>query len=79
MGAGARGIKIRTAGRLGGAEMHRAEVTIRGSIPLQMLKCHIDYGFAQAYCTYGVIGVKVWIYLGEYREKQKEAADGHDA
>jgi small subunit ribosomal protein S3 len=79
MGAGAKGIKIRTAGRLGGAEMHRAEVTIRGSIPLQMLKCHIDYGFAQAYCTYGVIGVKVWIYLGEYREKQKEAADGHDA
>jgi small subunit ribosomal protein S3 len=79
MSAGAKGIKIRTAGRLGGAEMHRAEVTIRGSIPLQMLKSHIDYGFAQAYCPYGVTGVKVWIYLGLYRDEAKEAADGHDA
>ena len=79
MSAGAKGIKIRTAGRLGGAEMLRAEVTIRGSIPLQMLKSHIDYGFAQAYCPYGVTGVKVWIYLGLYRDEAKEAADGHDA
>jgi small subunit ribosomal protein S3 len=79
MSAGAKGIKIRTAGRLGGAEMHRAEVTVRGSVPLQMLAAHIDYGFAQAYCTYGVIGVKVWIYLGPYATKEEEAADGPDA
>ena len=80
MTAGAKGIKIRTAGRLGGAEMHRSEVTIRGSIPLTKLKGNIDYGFAQAYCTYGVIGVKTWIYLGEYKTKvEEETADGHDA
>jgi len=79
MSAGAKGIKIRCAGRLGGAEMSRAEVTIRGSIPLQTLDGHIDYGFAQAYCTYGVIGVKVWVYRGLYRVNDEEAADGADA
>ncbi len=79
MGAGAKGIKIRCAGRLGGAEMHRAEVTVRGSVPLQTLSAHIDYGFAQAYCTYGVIGVKAWIYLGPYATKAEEAADGPHA
>lgn len=79
MSAGAKGIKIRCAGRLGGAEMSRAEVTIRGSIPLQTLDGDINYGFAQAYCTYGVIGVKVWIYRGTYRVKDEEAADGADA
>jgi small subunit ribosomal protein S3 len=80
MTAGAKGIKIRTAGRLGGAEMHRSEVTIRGSIPLTKLCGNIDYGFAQAYCTYGVIGVKTWIYLGEYKPiVSEETADGHDA
>lgn len=79
MSAGAKGIKIRCAGRLGGTEMSRAEVTIRGSIPLQTLDANIDYGFAQAYCTYGVIGVKVWIYKGPYRVKGEEAADGADA
>jgi len=79
MTAGAKGVKIRTAGRLGGAEMHRSEVTVRGSVPLQQLDAHIDYGFAQAYCTYGVIGVKVWIYLGLYRTKAEESGDGHDA
>jgi len=79
MAAGAKGVKCRTAGRLGGAEMHRDEVTVRGSVPLQTLSAHIDYGFAQAYCTYGVIGVKVWIYLGPYRVKEEEAADGPDA
>jgi small subunit ribosomal protein S3 len=79
MGAGAKGIKIRCAGRLGGAEMHRSEVTVRGSVPLQTLDAHIDYGFAQAYCTYGVIGVKAWIYLGPYATKAEEAADGPHA
>jgi small subunit ribosomal protein S3 len=79
MSAGAKGIKVRTAGRLGGAEMHRSEVTIRGSIPLTKLCGNIDYGFAQALCTYGIIGVKVWVYLGEYQKKTEEAADGNDA
>ena len=79
MSAGAKGVKIRCAGRLGGTEMSRAEVTSRGSIPLQTLDGHIDYGFAQAYCTYGVIGVKVWVYRGLYAVKGEEAADGADA
>jgi small subunit ribosomal protein S3 len=79
MTAGAKGVKCRTAGRLGGAEMHRDEVTVRGSVPLQTLSAHIDYGFAQAYCPYGVIGVKVWIYLGKYKTKEQEAADGSNA
>ena len=79
MSAGARGVKIRCAGRLGGAEMSRSEVTIRGSIPLHTLQGNIDYGFAQAYCPYGVIGVKAWIYLGEYAKASREAGDGADA
>ncbi len=79
MQAGAKGVKVRVAGRLGGSEMSRSEVTLLGSIPLQTLRGHIDYGFAQAYCTYGVIGVKVWIYLGTYDDEEKEAADGPNA
>ena len=79
MSAGAKGIKIRCAGRLGGAEMSRAEVTTRGSVPLQTLDANIDYGFAQAYCTYGVVGVKVWVYRGLYQVQGEEAAEGADA
>lgn len=79
MAAGALGVKIRCAGRLGGAEMSRSEVTSRGSIPLHTLRAHIDYGFAQAYCTYGVTGVKAWVYLGDYAQTPKEAGDGDDA
>jgi len=79
MAAGAQGVKIRCAGRLGGAEMSRVEVTSRGSIPLQTLRGDIDYGFAEAYCTYGVIGVKVWIYKGEKVASKEEGADGADA
>ena len=81
MGAGALGIKLRCAGRLGGAEMSRCEITSRGSIPLQTLRGDIDYGFAQAYCTYGVIGVKAWIYKGDRlpNKDEKEAGDGADA
>ena len=73
MQSGAKGIKISVAGRLGGAEMSRRETYRQGSIPLQTLRADVDYGFAEAYTTYGVIGVKVWIYKGEIiREKQKE-------
>jgi small subunit ribosomal protein S3 len=79
MSAGAKGIKIRCAGRLGGAEMHRAEVVNRGSVPLQKLSAFVDYGVAEAHCTYGLLGVKVWIYLGEYKTKTEETADGDDA
>jgi small subunit ribosomal protein S3 len=59
--------------------MHRSEVTVRGSVPLTKLDAHIDYGFAQAQCPYGILGVKVWIYLGDYQVPEKEAADGPHA
>ena len=62
---GAQGIKVRCAGRLGGAEIARAEWYREGRVPLQTLRADIDYGFAQAKTTYGVIGVKVWIFKGE--------------
>lgn len=67
--SGAKGIKIRCAGRLGGAEIARDEWTRKGSIPLQTLRSDIDYGFAEAKTTYGIIGVKVWIYKGEISNK----------
>ncbi len=62
---GSKGIKIMCAGRLGGAEIARTESYSEGSIPLQTIRAGIDYGFAEANTTYGKIGVKVWIYLGE--------------
>ncbi|MDD2430746.1 MAG: 30S ribosomal protein S3 [Firmicutes bacterium] len=65
MKAGALGIKIAVAGRLGGADIARTEWTPEGSVPLQTLRADIDYGFTEAYTTYGKIGVKVWIYKGE--------------
>lgn len=65
MRLGAKGIKIRVAGRLGGAEIARSESYHEGTIPLQTLRADIDYGFAEAKTTYGRIGVKVWIYKGE--------------
>lgn len=65
MRAGAKGMKIRVSGRLGGAEMSRSEWDWEGSIPLHTLRADIDYGFAEASTTYGKIGVKVWVYKGE--------------
>lgn len=62
---GAKGIKTRCSGRLGGAEIARAESYHEGTIPLQTIRADIDYGFAEADTTYGKIGVKVWIYRGE--------------
>lgn len=62
---GAQGVKIRVAGRLNGAEIARSEWYQAGRLPLHTLKADIDYGFAQAYTTYGVIGIKVWVYRGE--------------
>ncbi len=65
MKAGALGIKTMSSGRLGGADMARTESYSEGTIPLQMLRGDIDYGFAEADTTYGKVGVKVWIYKGE--------------
>ncbi len=67
---GAQGIKIRCAGRLNGAEIARAEWYQQGRLPLHTLKADIDYGFKTSYTTYGVIGVKVWVYRGE-RHRQR--------
>jgi len=68
---GAKGIKISCSGRLGGAEMARTEWYREGRIPLHTLRADIDYGFAEAHCTYGVIGIKVWIFNGEILEKEQ--------
>jgi small subunit ribosomal protein S3 len=64
--AGAKGVKIRIAGRLGGAEIARDEWLRVGSVPLHTLRADIDYGLAEALTTYGIIGVKVWICKGEH-------------
>jgi small subunit ribosomal protein S3 len=63
--AGAKGIKVMCAGRLGGAEMSRREWYHEGRVPLHTLRADIHYGFAEAKTTYGIIGVKVWIFKGE--------------
>jgi len=70
---GAQGIKIRCSGRLGAAEMARVEWYREGRVPLHTLRADIDYGFICAHTTYGIIGVKVWIYNGEYNKEQKSA------
>ena len=78
MRIGAEGIKVKVAGRLNGAEIARSETYREGSVPLHTLRADIDYGLAEAHTTYGVIGVKVWIYRGEVFESAdapQEAAD----
>ncbi len=67
--AGVKGIKVQVAGRLGGAEMARTEWYLEGRVPLHTLRAKIDYGYAEAHTTYGVIGVKVWIFKGEVLQK----------
>jgi small subunit ribosomal protein S3 len=77
MDAGAQGVKVRCAGRLGGAEIARQESAKEGKIPLHTLRAEIDYGFAEAHTTYGLIGIKVWICKGEKArtaKKKKETA-----
>jgi small subunit ribosomal protein S3 len=80
MRMGALGIRIQSSGRLGGAEIARREWYREGRVPLHTLRAEIGYGFAQAYTTYGVIGVKVWIFRGEvltkHEEEQRAAAGG---
>ncbi len=65
---GCKGIKVRVSGRLNGAEIARSEWYLQGQLPLHTLRADIDYGFAEAFTTYGVIGIKVWIYKGEILE-----------
>ena len=62
---GCKGIKVRVSGRLNGAEIARSEWYLQGQLPLHTLRADVDYGFSEAYTTYGVIGVKVWVYKGE--------------
>ena len=66
----AKGIKAMVSGRLAGADIARTESYHEGTIPLQTLRADIDYGFAEAHTTYGIIGVKVWIYKGEILDKE---------
>ncbi len=75
MDAGARGVKIQLAGRLGGAEMSRCEKAIAGSMPLSTLRAKIDYGFCEAPTAQGNIGIQVWVNQGMYEED----GDGADA
>jgi small subunit ribosomal protein S3 len=72
---GAKGIKVRVSGRLGGREIARAEWYLEGQLPLHTLRADVDYGFAESQTTYGVIGVKVWIYRGDAHDV-KSAEDG---
>ena len=70
---GAKGIRVRCGGRLNGAEIARSEWYLYGRLPLHTLRADIDYGFTEAYTTYGVIGVKVWVYKGDiFGEKGSE-------
>ncbi|HXS17568.1 MAG TPA: 30S ribosomal protein S3, partial [Polyangiaceae bacterium] len=67
---GAKGVRVRCAGRLGGAEMGRVETYRDGRVPLHTLRADVDYGFAEARTTYGIIGVKVWIFKGEVLQRR---------
>jgi small subunit ribosomal protein S3 len=80
MQAGAKGVRVQCSGRLGGAELSRTMALRLGSLPLSTLQAHIDYGTAEAMTTYGVIGIKVWVYKGMYTtertEEESDAAGG---
>lgn len=78
MKAGAKGIKVMVSGRLGGAEIAKSEHYLEGSLPLQTLRADIDYGFVEALTTFGIIGVKVWIYNGEILGKKAPKEGGND-
>jgi small subunit ribosomal protein S3 len=78
MEAGAKGIKIQLAGRLGGSEMARREKAIAGSIPLSTLRAKIDYGFTEAKTAQGHIGVQVWVNQGMYHEEPDDGADAQE-
>jgi len=73
--AGAKGVKIIVGGRLGGAEIARSEKEVEGKVPLHTLRADIDYGQAEAHTTFGVIGIKVWIYKGDVLPSKRAAAE----
>ena len=75
---GAEGIKVRVAGRLGGAEIARSETYHEGRVPLHTLRADIDYATAEALTTYGILGVKVWIFKGEILGQREENAQQQD-
>jgi small subunit ribosomal protein S3 len=77
--SGAKGVKVQVAGRLNGAEMARTEWYLEGRVPLHTLRARIDYGFAEAMTTYGVIGVKVWIFKGEVLQRKGQLLGGSTA
>ena len=79
MRSGIKGIKVMVSGRLDGAEIARSESYHEGSIPLQTLRADIGYGFAEAHTTYGVIGIKCWIYKGEVIGAPKKKSEGGEA
>lgn len=79
MTSGAKGIKIVVAGRLGGAEMARQESTRQGKVPLHTIRADIDYGFSEALTTYGLIGIKVWVYKGDVIVKKQQEIKEHTA
>ena len=76
---GAKGIRLRVAGRLNGAEIARQEQAREGSVPLHTLRANVDYGFAISYTTYGTIGVKCWIYLGDVEKDEMVTDPAHQA
>ena len=69
---GCKGIKVRVSGRLNGNEIARSEWYLQGRLPLHTLRADIDYGFSEAHTTYGIIGVKTWIYRGDIYEQKKK-------
>jgi len=77
MDRGALGIKIQVGGRLGGSEMARSETFSEGKVPLQTLQAKIDYGFTEAFTTYGAIGIKCWIYHGPYDAQEGKRHGAH--
>jgi small subunit ribosomal protein S3 len=79
MRSGALGIKVRISGRLNGSEIARTETNREGRVPLHTFRADIDYGLAEAQTTYGVIGIKVWIFKGEVFDKPEAEAPEADA
>jgi small subunit ribosomal protein S3 len=79
MRIGAEGIKINVSGRLNGAEIARNEWYREGRVPLHTLRADVDYGFAEALTTYGILGVKVWIYKGEVFDLASKDSSGKQA
>ena len=77
MKAGVLGIKACCGGRLGGADIARKEFYSEGTIPLQTLRADIDYGFAEAKTTFGILGIKVWVYNGEILSKKTSNRGGN--